>query len=430
MINNVFTLVENFNLPIHKICLDSLIRHNPTAKIFTKESIKDLPGGEELCEKYKHLSLVHFSDLFRVWYILNFGGFWIDADCIHLRAMGFPYEMEDDNVAFIYDDAEMRKINQCMMYSKYPNNEFLQKYYNRQVKLIADKGSNLSYLDLGQWSIHHILTHEPTKLIPVIAPHWEYNYIVWFDKTCFLHEKDWYHFEHNRNYYNPNAYCYHITSGAIDLVKDRSYESILNGRSFLSFLSMRALTDGYEGTTHKPILKRLPEINKNYNYVEVGVYEGATAAVIAQQRHNAIIHCVDPWANNSSYDYKATNDYLAFSSDEQHQRHFETFKARNWFTESQGRLKIYRKQSQVAVEDFSDNSMDLVFIDADHSYSGVKQDINLWWNKVKSGGYLGGHDYDFPDLPFGVKKAVDEFVAERDLELELDGCWCWFIKKP
>ena len=110
MINNIFTFVENFTLPIHNICLDSLYRHNKNAKVFTKESIKELPGGEEFCSKYNHLSLVHFSDLFRVWYILNFGGFWIDADCIHLRAMDFPYEMEDENVAFIYDDAEMKKM--------------------------------------------------------------------------------------------------------------------------------------------------------------------------------------------------------------------------------------------------------------------------------------------------------------------------------
>lgn len=50
---------------------------------------------------------------------------------------------------------------------------------------------------------------------------------------------------------------------------------------------------------------------------------------------------------------------------------------------------------------------DLVFIDADHSYDMVKQDIESWYPKVRDGGILCGHDYCNP-AHRGVEKAVKE----------------------
>ncbi len=55
--------------------------------------------------------------------------------------------------------------------------------------------------------------------------------------------------------------------------------------------------------------------------------------------------------------------------------------------------------------------MDFVFIDADHSEAAVALDIEAWRDKVKPGGWLGGHDYSkrFP----GVMKAVDKAFYGR-----------------
>tara|TARA_R110000868_G_scaffold140124_2_gene355437 strand:+ start:1125 stop:1706 length:582 start_codon:yes stop_codon:yes gene_type:complete len=71
---------------------------------------------------------------------------------------------------------------------------------------------------------------------------------------------------------------------------------------------------------------------------------------------------------------------------------------------------------------FADASLDFVFIDADHSYEGVLEDIQLWHPKVKTGGVLAGHDYDWT----GVKQAVIDFFVAKPVYIQNTS---WLVKK-
>jgi hypothetical protein len=51
----------------------------------------------------------------------------------------------------------------------------------------------------------------------------------------------------------------------------------------------------------------------------------------------------------------------------------------------------------------------MVYIDANHEYVAVKQDIIGWTKHVVIKGIVAGHDYNTPGFP-GVAKAVDELV--------------------
>jgi predicted O-methyltransferase YrrM len=63
-------------------------------------------------------------------------------------------------------------------------------------------------------------------------------------------------------------------------------------------------------------------------------------------------------------------------------------------------------ESIAASKNYPDQSLDFVFIDANHSYEAVKDDIQSWYPKVKTGGYIGGHDYSY--FWKGVVTAVNE----------------------
>jgi predicted O-methyltransferase YrrM len=69
------------------------------------------------------------------------------------------------------------------------------------------------------------------------------------------------------------------------------------------------------------------------------------------------------------------------------------------------RATIKRGLSWEVAEQIGDGSVDLVYIDGDHTYDGVMRDLNAWVPKIKKGGIVCGDDIGWP----GVKKAVDEF---------------------
>lgn len=68
-------------------------------------------------------------------------------------------------------------------------------------------------------------------------------------------------------------------------------------------------------------------------------------------------------------------------------------------------VRIVEDLSTNASQNYINQSIDVVYIDADHEYDSVVDDINCWLPKIREGGVICGHDYHngFP----GVIKAVD-----------------------
>jgi predicted O-methyltransferase YrrM len=64
---------------------------------------------------------------------------------------------------------------------------------------------------------------------------------------------------------------------------------------------------------------------------------------------------------------------------------------------------------------------DFVIIDADHTYEGVKRDIQAWWPLVASGGLVYFHDYVPLEEDNGVKQAIEELKDDTWEELDQSG---------
>ena len=86
---------------------------------------------------------------------------------------------------------------------------------------------------------------------------------------------------------------------------------------------------------------------------------------------------------------------------------------------------MIRKSSSDAAKEFEQESVDLVFIDANHSYESVKNDIVLWLPKVKRG-VLSGHDYSIGF--FGVIQAVNEKLGTDNIVVKSDATWFYYKK--
>lgn len=72
--------------------------------------------------------------------------------------------------------------------------------------------------------------------------------------------------------------------------------------------------------------------------------------------------------------------------------------------------------SETASQIFADGILDLVFIDADHRYESVKEDILSWLPKLRDGGILCGHDCTgyYSKYPEEAKKLIDEHLEDGE----------------
>lgn len=100
-------------------------------------------------------------------------------------------------------------------------------------------------------------------------------------------------------------------------------------------------------------------------------------------------------------------------------------------------ITLFKGASSLFFSTISDDFLDYIYIDGDHSYSGVLQDLEHARLKIKSNGYIFGHDYSINQnktkeyYSFGVKQAVDEFCVKYNLCVESlanDGCTSFCIK--
>lgn len=147
----------------------------------------------------------------------------------------------------------------------------------------------------------------------------------------------------------------------------------------------------------------------NLQIAEIGSYEGNFAKLILEAFPDCNLSLVDLWEteNNDFYYSIRSGDVEAA---------FETAK-KNFSNVSN--VKMCKGLSSSIVSDFSDDSLDLIYIDADHSYAGALKDLQLWYPKIKSGGIISGHDWDAdPGMQeyhlFGVEAAVRSFVSNVD----------------
>ena len=76
--------------------------------------------------------------------------------------------------------------------------------------------------------------------------------------------------------------------------------------------------------------------------------------------------------------------------------------------------------SVAASQQFAEQSLDFVYIDADHSYESCLADITAWHPKIRDGGILSGHDYHntIPNsrVQCYVKKAILDYTRNHEIE--------------
>ena len=148
-------------------------------------------------------------------------------------------------------------------------------------------------------------------------------------------------------------------------------------------------------------------------FVEIGCFLGRSTAYlgsrIALARKKITVYGVDPWLGWNGN--RPCSTFAVFLENMVKAGLIDIVVPLRMTSEQAGRL-------------FDDRSVDFCFIDGDHEYEAVREDLRTWFPRIRDGGIIGGHDY-INDAHPGVKQAVDEFFKDQ---VKVSGM-SWHIRK-
>lgn len=143
--------------------------------------------------------------------------------------------------------------------------------------------------------------------------------------------------------------------------------------------------------------------------VEVGVDKGEYSEVLCKANPNLELFGVDPYILSAYEERINPKEAGIHDTQEGFDGNLDTAKNRLARFE---KYQFVRKPSLEALDDFEDESLDFVYIDANHDFPNFINDLHGWLKKVKTGGIMSGHDYaNFSYRKFNhVKRALDAYA--------------------
>jgi hypothetical protein len=158
--------------------------------------------------------------------------------------------------------------------------------------------------------------------------------------------------------------------------------------------------------------------------IEVGVCRGEFSDLVLTNWDGTLV-MVDAWQH---FD----DGYRDIANAEKDEHEFNLSLARRVANRFAPRATIVRGISPHVATQFADHSVDVVYLDANHSYQAVKDELAAWGSKIKPGGVFAGHDFLDAELPtgsFGVKRAVLEHFGRLPniLTNEAYPTWVYYL---
>jgi hypothetical protein len=174
--------------------------------------------------------------------------------------------------------------------------------------------------------------------------------------------------------------------------------------------------------TRTDLLRLLP---KNLIMAEIGVFKGEFSEEILDICRPYILYLVDVFTGHTASGDKDGKSIIEVDMGEEYAR------LRTLYQQDHRNVWFRKMLSLTFLGSLQPDYLDMVYLDADHSYESVSQELALCRKKVRAGGYICGHDYA---PQWGVKRAVDEFCEREGLDigyLTEDGCpsYCIINKK-
>jgi predicted O-methyltransferase YrrM len=136
--------------------------------------------------------------------------------------------------------------------------------------------------------------------------------------------------------------------------------------------------------------------------VEVGVYKAKYSEVLMSRIPGLELVGIDAWQTYGNYKDYGVNDL--------EEKAYEDASA----VAKRLGFRLMKAWSTDAAKEFADESLDFVYIDGNHDFSHVIEDLAAWSPKVKKDGIIAGHDFfESRQERYGVMYAVPAWCAYK-----------------
>ena len=167
--------------------------------------------------------------------------------------------------------------------------------------------------------------------------------------------------------------------------------------------------------TRALVLRLLP---KDAVGAEIGVWKGDFSQQILDAATPKLLHLIDPWA--VADDPAHAKAWYSAASGTDMDAIYKSVQVRFADHVRSGQVQIHRQRSQSAMNALPDETLDFVYVDGDHAYAAVREDLELAIRKTKPGALICVDDYYkgkwWGD---GVVRAVNEVLGARALDLTI-----------
>ena len=136
------------------------------------------------------------------------------------------------------------------------------------------------------------------------------------------------------------------------------------------------------------LYKTANSLKRNAKIIEIGSWKGKSTYCLTKGLKSGIVYAIDPF--DASGDVESEKTYRSKLNNK---TLFEEFNEKMTELGVINKIQVRKGYSFDFISDFSDESIDFLFIDGDHSIEGTKFDFENYFPKLKKGGFLAFHDY-------------------------------------